>query len=120
MATWNGVITNAGNSLLNEWVNEKTLNFDSAAAGQGTVAAAAMLMDQIGDKKNTEENWVNEMALKDAIKRLPDREKEIIKLRYFDGKTQMEVSKMVRISQAQVSRLEKSAIKNMENYLRRG
>lgn len=42
MATWNGVITNAGNSLLNEWVNEKTLNFDSAAAGQGTVAAAAM------------------------------------------------------------------------------
>lgn len=69
------------------------------------------VMDQIGDKKNTEENWVNEMALKDAIKRLPDREKEIIKLRYFDGKTQMEVSKMVRISQAQVSRLEKSAIK---------
>ena len=43
MATWNGVITNAGNSLLNEWVNEKTLNFDSAAAGQGTVAAAAMM-----------------------------------------------------------------------------
>ena len=42
MATWNGVITNAGNSLLNEWVNEKALNFDSAAAGQGTVAAAAM------------------------------------------------------------------------------
>ena len=60
-----------------------------------------------------------DVALKDAIKRLPDREKEIIKLRYFDGKTQMEVSKMVRISQAQVSRLEKSAIKNMENYLRR-
>ena len=43
MATWNGVITNAGNSLLNEWVNEKTLNFDSAAAGQGTVAVAAMM-----------------------------------------------------------------------------
>ena len=43
MATWNGVITNAGNSLLNEWVNEKALNFDSAAAGQGTVAAAAMM-----------------------------------------------------------------------------
>lgn len=43
MATWNGVITNAGNSLLNEWVNEKTLKFDSAAAGQGTVAAAAMM-----------------------------------------------------------------------------
>ena len=42
MATWNGVITNAGNSLLNEWVNEKALNFDSAAAGQGTVAAAAI------------------------------------------------------------------------------
>ena len=43
MTTWNGVITNAGNSLLNEWVNEKALNFDSAAAGQGTVAAAAMM-----------------------------------------------------------------------------
>ena len=43
MATWNGVITNAGNSLLNEWVNEKALNFDSAAAGQGAVAVAAMM-----------------------------------------------------------------------------
>ena len=73
---------------------------------------------------------MNEMALKDAIKRLPDREKEIkrlddrerriLSLRFYEGKTQMEVSKMVRISQAQVSRLEKSAIKNMENYLRRG
>ena len=42
MATWNGVITNAGNSLLNEWVNEKALNFDSAAAGQGTVAALSV------------------------------------------------------------------------------
>lgn len=75
------------------------------------------VVDQIGDKKNTEENWVNDMVLRDAVKRLPKRERDIVRLRFFDGKTQTEVAKIVHISQAQVSRLEKSAIKIIRNYL---
>ncbi len=75
------------------------------------------VMDQVSDSKNTEENWVNDMALNDAINRLPKREKDIIRLRFFEGKTQMEVAKEVQISQAQVSRLEKNALKSMKNYL---
>ena len=74
-------------------------------------------MDQISDKKNKEENWVEEIALKEAIDRLPDREQNIIQMRFFDGKTQMEVADEIGISQAQVSRLEKNALKNMRNYL---
>ena len=79
---------------------------------------ALFLMDQISDKKNTEENWVENMALKDAMARLDDREYDIIKLRFFEGKTQTEVAEEISISQAQVSRLEKSAIKSMRNYPR--
>ncbi len=75
------------------------------------------VMDQVSDSKSTEENWVNDMALNDAINRLPKREKDIIRLRFFEGKTQMEVAKEVQISQAQVSRLEKNALKSMKNYL---
>lgn len=75
------------------------------------------IMDQVSDKKNREENWVEEISLKAAMNRLPDREHNIIKLRYFEGKTQMEVAEEIQISQAQVSRLEKSALKNMKNYL---
>ncbi len=76
------------------------------------------LMDQISDKKNREENWVENMSLQDAMDRLDDREYNIIKLRFFEGKTQTEVADEIAISQAQVSRLEKSAIKNMRNYLK--
>lgn len=75
------------------------------------------VMDQVSDTKNTEENWVNDMALKDAVDRLPKREREIIHLRFFEGKTQMEVAQSVKISQAQVSRLEKNALKSMKTYL---
>lgn len=67
------------------------------------------VMDQVGDK-NEESNWLDEMMLKDAIKNLPNREKRILRLRFFDGKTQMEVANEIGISQAQVSRLEKAAI----------
>ncbi len=74
-------------------------------------------MDQISDKKNKEEAWVEELSLSDAMKRLNERENYIIKLRFFEGKTQMEVAEEIHISQAQVSRLEKSALKNMKNYL---
>lgn len=75
------------------------------------------VMDQISDKKNKEETWVEELSLSDAMKRLGEREKYIIQLRFFQGKTQMEVAEEIQISQAQVSRLEKSALKNMKNYL---
>ena len=75
------------------------------------------VMDQISDKKNREENWVERLSLSDAIRRLGAREREIIFLRFFEGKTQMEVAEMIGISQAQVSRLEKNALKVMRNYL---
>jgi RNA polymerase sporulation-specific sigma factor len=75
------------------------------------------VMDQISDKKNREERWVEELSLGEAMKRLPERERHIIDLRFFEGKTQMEVADEINISQAQVSRLEKSALKSMRNYL---
>lgn len=75
------------------------------------------VMDQISDKKNLEENWVKDMALNDAIRRLPEREKNIIEMRFFQGKTQMEVAEEIGISQAQVSRLEKNALNSMRHYL---
>ena len=79
---------------------------------------ALYVMDQISDKKNKEENWVEEISLKEAMKRLDEREKHIIEMRFYEGKTQMEVAAEIGISQAQVSRLEKNALKNMRNYLR--
>lgn len=75
------------------------------------------IMDQICDKKNKEESWVEEISLKAAIDRLSQREHQIIDLRYFQGKTQMEVAQEVHISQAQVSRLEKKALRTMKHYL---
>ncbi len=75
------------------------------------------VMDQISDKKNREENWVEHLSLSDAMTKLNAREHEIITLRFFEGKTQMEVSQMIGISQAQVSRLEKNALRTMKNYL---
>lgn len=76
------------------------------------------VMDQISDRKNREENWVESIALSEAVKKLSDRERHIIELRFYEGKTQMEVAAEVGISQAQVSRLEKNALKYMRNYLR--
>ena len=75
------------------------------------------LMDQVKDKKNKEDAWVEDISLKEAMKRLTEREYNIIKLRFFEGKTQTEVADEIAISQAQVSRLEKSALKNMKTYL---
>lgn len=76
------------------------------------------VMDQISDKKNREENWVESIALQAAMKCLDERERYIIQLRFFEGKTQMEVAQEIDISQAQVSRLEKHALKVMKNYLK--
>ena len=75
------------------------------------------IMDQVKDKKNKEDNWVESLAVNDAMKRLNERENYIIKLRFFEGKTQTEVAEEIHISQAQVSRLEKNALKTMRNYL---
>ena len=71
---------------------------------------AVYVMDQISDTRNTDENWLEQIALNEAVKRLSSRERHILALRYCDGKTQMEVSAEIGISQAQVSRLEKNAI----------
>lgn len=75
------------------------------------------VMDQISDKKSREENWVENISLSEAMKRLNERENEIITLRFFEGKTQMEVAEYIGISQAQVSRLEKNALAVMKKYL---
>ena len=76
------------------------------------------VMDQISDKRAREDSWVENIALKDALCHLPDRERHIIQLRFYEGKTQMEVAEEIGISQAQVSRLEKSALRAMRNHLR--
>lgn len=78
---------------------------------------ALYVMDQISDKKNKEDNWVENLALKAAMNCLSARERYIIELRFFEGKTQMEVAEQIAISQAQVSRLEKHALKTMKHYL---
>ena len=75
------------------------------------------LMDQISDKKNKEEKWVDNLSLAAAMDHLNPRELDIIKLRYYHGKTQTEVAEEICISQAQVSRLGKNALKKMKNYL---
>ncbi len=76
-----------------------------------------LLMDQIGDETNTEENWTEHVALTSAMKMLDEREKNILFLRYYEGKTQMEISKTVGLSQAQVSRLEKNAINSIRSNI---
>lgn len=75
------------------------------------------IMDQISDADNTDENWLESIALKEAIKKLNEREKNIIKLRFYNGKTQMEIAEMIGISQAQVSRLEKAALEKLRKNM---
>lgn len=75
------------------------------------------VMDQISDKKNLEENWIEDISLKEAVGKLGSRERNIIERRYYDGKTQMEVAEEIGISQAQVSRLEKHALRVMRQFL---
>ncbi len=78
---------------------------------------ALCVMDQVRDTQNTDESWTDRIALKDALKRLDDRERRILSLRFYEGKTQMEVSAEVGISQAQVSRLEKGAINTIKKNI---
>jgi RNA polymerase sporulation-specific sigma factor len=78
---------------------------------------AVCVMDQVSDTRNTDEAWTDRIALKDAMTRLDERERKILSLRFYEGKTQMEVSAEVGISQAQVSRLEKGAINTIKKHI---
>ncbi len=78
---------------------------------------ALCVMDQVRDSSNTDESWIDRIALKEAVRKLDDRERKILSLRFYEGKTQMEVSNEIGISQAQVSRLEKGAINTIRKNL---
>ena len=78
---------------------------------------AVYIVDQVRDEKAKEENWLNVVALRDGLDRLPERERRIIELRFFMGRTQIEVASEIGISQAQVSRLEKHALGQMKKYV---
>ncbi|MBL4930785.1 MULTISPECIES: RNA polymerase sporulation sigma factor SigG [Clostridium] len=78
---------------------------------------AIFVMDQISDTKNGDDNWLENISIKEAMKKLNEREKLILTLRFFNGRTQMEVADEIGISQAQVSRLEKTALKHMRKYV---
>ena len=75
------------------------------------------VMDQIRDTKNSDDSWIENISIKEGLKKLKDREKLILNMRFFDGKTQMEVADEIGISQAQVSRVEKNALKHMKKYI---
>ena len=76
-----------------------------------------LVMDQISDPRSSDERWLEELALRDALSGLGEREKHILSLRYYDGKTQVEVAQAIGISQAQVSRLEKGALKRLRKAI---
>ena len=78
---------------------------------------AIYVMDQISDSKNSDDSWLENISIKEAMKKLNDREKLILTLRFFNGRTQMEVADEIGISQAQVSRLEKTALKHLRKYV---
>ena len=75
------------------------------------------VMDQVRDTKNTESSWLEQITLREGFRRLGDREKQILKARFYDGRTQMDVARDMHISQAQVSRLEKGAICELRKYV---
>ena len=78
---------------------------------------AIYVMDQVQDRKNTDVKWIENISLSEAMKKLSPRERHILNMRFFEGKTQMEVAEEISISQAQVSRLEKNALKYMRKYV---
>ena len=78
---------------------------------------AIYVMDQVKDDKNSDDLWLDRISIEGGLDRLTEREKRIIELRFFHGKTQMEVAEEIKISQAQVSRLEKSALKHMRKHV---
>ena len=87
------------------------------AYNDGASSDSLYVMDQVKDEKNTDEKWIEDIAIKEAMRKLGEREKRIINLRFFNGKTQMEIADEIGISQAQVSRLEKSALSKIRKQL---
>ena len=83
----------------------------------GSSSDALYVMDQVKDEKNTDEMWLEDISIREAMKRLGQRERDIINMRYFNGKTQMEIADEIGISQAQVSRLEKGALSKIRKFL---
>ena len=78
---------------------------------------AIYIMDQVKDDRHRDEQWLEKIAIKEAMRKLNDREKKILRLRFFEGRTQMEVASEIGISQAQVSRLEKNALLHMRKFV---
>lgn len=78
---------------------------------------AIFVMDQVKDEKNMDDSWLEKISIKEAMNHLSDREKNILEMRFFSGRTQMEIANEIGISQAQVSRLEKNALGHMKKYL---
>ncbi len=99
-----------------EAITEPISLYDPAYHDDGG-SDSVYIMDQIGDSSSGEELWLESIALRDALKNLSDREKKILSLRFYKGKTQMEIASEIGISQAQVSRLEKGALMRIKKQL---
>ena len=97
-----------------EAIQEPVSLFDPVYQSGGD---AIYVMDQVQDKRVSEDDWVRRLSIDQAMDRLPDRDRTIIRQRYFQGRTQMEVAQEIGISQAQVSRLEKAALQTMRKYI---
>ena len=91
---------------------QEPVSLQETVYGEGS--ESLFVIDQIRDKKNTDENWTENITVKEAIKKLNEKEKDIVAKRFFEGKTQMEVANEIGISQAQVSRIEKNAIEHIK------
>lgn len=98
-----------------EAIAEPVSLFDPVYGDNGG-SDSVFVMDQIGDTGNTEENWLEDIALRDAMQHLTERERRIITLRFYRGKTQTEIAEEIGISQAQVSRLEKGALAHIRRH----
>ncbi len=97
-----------------EAIQEPVSLFDPVYQSGGD---AIYVMDQVQDQRVSEDDWVRSLSIDQAMSRLPDRDRAIIRQRYFQGRTQMEVAREIGISQAQVSRLEKAALQSMRKYI---
>lgn len=99
-----------------ESITEPVSIFDPVYS-DGSSGDTVYIMDQLSDPTNTDENWLEAIALREAMKRLGEREKKIVEMRFFEGKTQMEIADEIGISQAQVSRLEKGALNKIRKQM---
>jgi len=99
-----------------ESITEPISIFDPVYS-DGASGDAVYVMDQLSDPNNTDESWLESIALREALKKLGDRERRIVEMRFFAGKTQMEIAEEIGISQAQVSRLEKGALSKMRKQM---